>query len=70
MAYSGSASDRLTAVRAAIDKCLSSQMYSVRGRQQQMAQLRDLRQIEKELQEEVNQESGGFVSLGQIVPPA
>jgi hypothetical protein len=71
MAYSGSASDRLNAVRQAIDACLSSQQYTVRGRSQQMAQLRDLRQLEKDLMEEVNQEAGGssMASLGIQVRP-
>jgi hypothetical protein len=71
MAYSGSASDRLTAVRAAIDACLTSQQYTVRGRSQQMAQLRDLRQLEKELMEETNQEAqgGAMASLGLQIRP-
>ena len=60
MAYnSDSASDRLSAVRDAIQRCLASQSYTVRGRQQSMAQLRDLRAMEKELQEEVNAENNG-----------
>jgi hypothetical protein len=71
MAYSGSASDRLHAVRAAIDACLTSQQYTVRGRSQQMAQLRDLRQLEKELMEETNQEAQGsaMASLGLQIRP-
>jgi ribosomal protein L20 len=71
MAYSGSASDRLNAVRAAIDACLTSQQYTVRGRSQQMAQLRDLRQLEKELMEETNQEAQGsaMASLGLQIRP-
>lgn len=71
MAYSSSASDRLTAVRAAIDRCLASQAYTARGRSQQMANLRDLRQMEKELMEEANQESqsGAMASLGLQVRP-
>lgn len=73
MAYSSSsASDRLTAVREAIDRCLTSQAYTVRGRSQQVAQLRDLRALEKELMEEANQESQGgcMASLGQSMRPS
>lgn len=71
MAYSESASDRLSAVREAIGKCLTSQQYTVRGRQQQMAQLATLRAMEKELQQEVVHESAGgsMASLGMQVRP-
>lgn len=64
MAYSGSASDRLAAVQAAINNCLSAQMTSLRGRQIQFAQLRDLRAMEKELQQEVSdsETNGGAMS--------
>ncbi len=73
MAYtSESATDRLAAVRAAIDKCLASQAYTVRGRNQQMAQLATLRDMEKELQQEVGAENDGglMASLGLQVRPA
>ena len=71
MAYSGSASDRLTAVRTAIDNCLNAQLYSVRGRQVQRAQLSQLRKLEKELMEEAQQESslGVMASLGIFTRP-
>ncbi len=47
---------RLAEVRAAISRCLTSQAYSTSdGRNQQVAMLRDLRQMEKELQDEVAQ---------------
>lgn len=60
MAYtSDSASDRLAAVRSAIAACLTSQAYTVRGRSQQMAQLATLREMEKELQDEVGHENNG-----------
>lgn len=64
MAYTGSASDRLAAVRTAINNCLSAQMTSVRGRQLQFAQLKDLRAMEKELQQEVSdaESNGGVMS--------
>ncbi len=66
MSYSGTASERLAAVQAAINKCLNSQEYYVGGRRQRMAELRDLRALEKELQDEVNSsDSGdGMTSLG------
>lgn len=72
MAYSSSASDRLATVRSAIDRCLTSQSYTARGRSQQMANLRELREMEKELIEEVNQESqsGAMASLGLQVRPS
>lgn len=55
MAYGSSASDRLTAVRAAIDACLTAQAYSTSGgNSKTMANLAALRQMEKELMDEVN----------------
>jgi hypothetical protein len=64
MAYTGSASDRLAAVRAAIQNALTAQMTSVRGRQLQFAQLKDLRAMERELQQEVSdaETNGGVMS--------
>lgn len=69
MSYSGSASTRLATVQAAIEKCLTSQEYYVGSRRQRMAELRDLRSIEKELIEEANAESQGaqLATLGVIV---
>lgn len=65
MSYSSdSAADRLAAVRTAINKCLTSQSYSIAGRNQQMANLRDLRAMEKELQDEASNGSGSMCSLG------
>ena len=58
---------RLAAVRSAIADVLKSQAYTVAGRSQQRAQLRDLREMEKELMQEVAAAGGGF-SLGQIDP--
>lgn len=70
MAYGSSASERLSAVRAAIDKCLTSQAHTIRGRTQQMAQLRDLRAMEKELIEESLQEgNGSMASVGIFTRP-
>lgn len=67
---SDSASDRLSAVRDAIARCLTSQDYTIAGRRQVMAQLRDLRQMEKELQQEVSQSLDGesMASVAQIFP--
>ncbi len=73
MAYnSDSAADRLSAVRDAIARCLTSQAYTIRGRSQQTAQLRDLRAMELELMQEVQEQSAGGVmaSLGRMVPPS
>ena len=65
MAYSSDVNDRLTEVRAAIQRCLSSQSYSVAGRSQAMAQLSTLRQMEVELMREANQPSG-MCTLGVV----
>ncbi len=69
MSYeSDSAADRLAAVRRAIGNCLTSQQYTSRGRSQMMAQLRDLRELEKDLQAEVDS-SGQMLSLAQMMRP-
>jgi len=61
MAYSESVTDRLAEVRAAIGRCLTSQQYSVgnTGRMQRMADLRVLREMERELIQEQSSSSGG-----------
>lgn len=67
---SDSASDRLAAVRSAINACLTAQSYSVAGRMKAMAQLKELRAMEKELQEEVDRpQGGGMCSLGMQTDP-
>lgn len=60
---------RLAAVRAAIDKVLNAQAYTVQDRELNRAKLSDLRQLEKDLIAEVNASdaAGGF-SLAQIDP--
>lgn len=63
-------STRLAAVRAAIQRCLTSQAYTVAGRQQTMAQLNTLRAMEKELQEEVGNTSDSMCSLGIQTRPS
>jgi hypothetical protein len=70
MAYnSDDAATRLSAVRDAIDRCLKSQAYSIGQRNQQMAQLRELRAMEKELMREASQASGGGFTVGQLDMP-
>lgn len=60
MAYtSDSAEDRLAAVRAAIARCLESQEYYVGSRRQRMAELRDLRSLERDIMSEIAATSGG-----------
>jgi len=69
MAYtSESASDRLAAVRAAIDRCLTSQEYGTGDRRQRMAELKTLREMESGLMQELNEStnSGNMASLGRI----
>lgn len=58
MAYGTSASDRLAAVRAAIEKVLHSQEYYVGSRRNRYAELRDLQKLEERLMDEVAAESG------------
>lgn len=72
MSYDSDASNRLAAVRTAINDCLTAQDYSIAGRRKMMADLRALREIEKQLQNEVNAESDGdgMCSLGIQVPPS
>lgn len=72
MAYDDSPENRLVAVRAAINRCLTSQEYSIAGRRQVNAELRQLRELEKDLITEVNSASGGdsMCSLGIQDPPS
>lgn len=67
MAYSSATSDRLTAVRNAINAILNgAQEYYVGTRRVRRADLKYLREMEKELQDEVTAESDGpsMSSLG------
>jgi ABC-type proline/glycine betaine transport system ATPase subunit len=60
MAYtSGTAADRLAAVREAIDRCLTAEAYTVRGREKRSASLMALMKLEEKLIEQVNAESNG-----------
>ena len=70
MAYtSDSAADRLAAVRAAIDKCLTSQEYGINGRRQRMADLEQLRAMEQDLMRQVDVSSNGGLSVGMVSRP-
>lgn len=67
-----SASDLLTATDAAILNCLTSQQFTVRGRQQQMARLDDLRKFRAELLSEIQEaenNGGAMASLGEVMRP-
>lgn len=66
---SASAQDRLDAVRAAIDRCLEAQRYNIGDRSKAMAELATLREMEKELQEEADRESGGTISVARVMRP-
>jgi hypothetical protein len=69
MAYSADPADRLAEVRAAIQRCLTSQEYqTAHGRRQRMAELRELRAMEKDLQQEAAAEAsgGGGIVYGQL----
>ena len=71
MPYSGSATQRLTAVQSAIDQILSggAQAYSIRDRRAERAKLETLMMMEDKLLQQVQIEAQGQVaSLGQIVP--
>lgn len=69
MSYnSDSVSDRLTAVREAIAKCLNAEAYTVGEQKVQRAKLADLRAMEKELMQESNQGGGPMMTLGQFHP--
>ena len=69
MAYDSSASNRLAAVRAAIDACLTAQEYSVEGRRKQMALLRDLFAQEKDLMAQDDRAGTSMVSVAEIASP-
>lgn len=73
MAYtSESASDRLAAVRLAISECLTAQSYTIRQRGKTMANLKELRDMERELMQEVADASAGgaMCTVGRMVEPS
>jgi hypothetical protein len=61
----------LAAVRAAIDRCLAAEAYTVRGRSKQSATLAALARLEERLIQEVQaeSESGCMASVGRILRP-
>lgn len=65
-------SDRLAAVRLAIKNCLSAQSYAVGkgNREHTMAELKQLRELEKDLMQEVadSGNGGSMCSLAQLSP--
>lgn len=72
MAYTDdSPSTRLAAVRQAIADALTAQSYTVRGRGKVMANLKELRAMERELMQEVREstDGGSMASVGRMVPP-
>jgi hypothetical protein len=72
MAYSTSAEERLAAVRQAIQECLTAQSYTIRSRGKTMASLRELRAMEKDLMQEVQDANNGgaMCSVGRMVEPS
>ena len=72
MAYTTSAEDRLAAVRESIQACLTAQSYTIRSRGKTMANLKELREMEKELMQEVQDASSGgsMCSVGRMVEPS
>jgi hypothetical protein len=72
MSYStGTAADRLTAVREAIGRCLEAQAYTVRGREKQSAKLESLMKMEAWLIQQVQDEANGgqMASVGRYTRP-
>lgn len=58
-------------MRAAIERCLAAEAYTVRGRSKQSASLNALMRLEERLMNEVNAEndSGCMASVGRILTP-
>lgn len=72
MAYTDdSPTTRLAAVRTAINSVLTAQSMGTSSRQVTLASLAELRKMERELMEEVNQsnQSGSMSSVGAMVRP-
>lgn len=65
------AAELLAEVDTAISACLTSQSYTLRGRTQQRALLRDLMAARKDLLVEVQDgsNSGQMASICEMVPP-
>lgn len=64
--------ERLAAVRASINRCLQAQQFSQRGRLMMQAQLSSLREMEKDLMQEVADSANGAnpVSLARFSEPS
>lgn len=69
MAYDTSAANRLIEVRASIAKALRGESYSVIGVSRRLPSLKDLRELEKELMDEVDRESNGIFSVAEVATP-
>lgn len=67
MSYeSDSPVDRLASVRAAIERCLTSQEYSIASRKVRSAELSQLRAMERELMNECQMAADTAVSLSEL----
>jgi FixJ family two-component response regulator len=62
-----SASELLEQVNTAISNCLTAQSYSVPGRQKVMAQLSQLRELRRELIDEIANGSNGDGSMAILL---
>ncbi len=60
------AAELLDEVNLAISKCLTSQGYSIRSRNQQMARLDDLRKFRAELIAEVDEANTNGGTMGSV----
>lgn len=66
MAYGDSAAESLAAVRTAIQRVLSGQEYRIGGRMVRYADLSELREMERELEQLAAEESGAVPILSVI----
>lgn len=64
------ASELLEQVNTAISNCLTAQSYSIAGRSKQMAQLKELREMRKELLDEISNGNGSMCSLLKLESPS
>jgi hypothetical protein len=66
-----SASDLLAETEAAISACLKSQAYTIGEREQQRARLSELRELRRDLLQEVQAGNAGgcMATLGQVDYP-
>ena len=61
-----SLANQLLAVEEAIQRCMISQSHTIRGREQKLAELKELRILRKEIKAEVQEATNGgsMISLG------